>query len=468
MSMRPFSGLHTASRTLIQHKTSIPCPQPAWVTNTSHTRVRPRPGSLPARDHQSYHRPPPRPFAPLRNRTDRTQSRDTRAFISSLPPMSGAMYNPKAKQAVKQSGKGGPSPEPRPSASVVLLSPTNQVLLLRRVKTSSAFPSAHVFPGGNLSDFHDGKVPPPDDPKRHQDSLQYRLAAIRETFEESGILLAREIGKKDGPLLSLPAAERDRARRAIYKNEIRFVDWLKSVGGEPDTDSLHPFTRWLTPKPTPKRFSTQMYLYMLPLSAGTDMAASIPQDPAIEAAEREAQIPTPDGSEVMTARFDDPSAWNARNLAGKSIMFPPQVFLIQMVGQFVQGPHPTKDSDKNNKTAHYAAQREKLLAWLKTTPTCNKDKYASQAASQIPWADKCISPVSIGLRKADGRAILTLDKPGPELRGTGRGGDWERVVLVKFGGPGPTNVEIVDRDEIFAEMYADRERESEPEGASKL
>lgn len=392
--------------------------------------------------------------------------------------MSGAMYDPKAKEKAKATrpGKGGPPAEPRPSASIVLLSPTNQVLLLRRVKTSSAFPSAHVFPGGNLSDFHDGEVPPPGDPKRHQDSLPYRLGAIRETFEESGILLARPTGKPDGPLLSLPIEERNLARRAIYKNEIRFVDWLKSVGGEPDVHNLHPFTRWLTPALTPKRFSTQMFLYMLPLlsspsGGAADMASSssssssIPQDPAIEAAEREAQIPTPDGSEVMTARFDDPSAWNARNLAGKSIMFPPQVFLIQMVGQFVHGPHPSS-TDAADKAAHYAAQREQLLSWLKRTPTCSQSKYADQPASRIPWADKCISPASIGLRQ-DGRAILTLDKPGKELRDTDRGGDWERVVLVKFGGAGPTNVEIVDRDEVFAQLRADREAKEEAQ-ESKL
>jgi 8-oxo-dGTP pyrophosphatase MutT (NUDIX family) len=133
-------------------------------------------------------------------------------------------------------GKKAPM-EPRPSSSIVLLSPTNQVLLLHRVKTSSSFASAHVFPGGNLSEFHDGTVPPPGDLARHQDSRPYRLGAIRETFEESGILLARDVrggkGNSEG-LLSLPAAERDAARKMIYANEIQFEEWLKSVGGEVD------------------------------------------------------------------------------------------------------------------------------------------------------------------------------------------------------------------------------------------
>lgn len=130
-------------------------------------------------------------------------------------------------------------PLARPSASIILLSPTNQVLLLHRVQTSTAFASAHVFPGGNLSAFHDGAIPAPEDAARHADGLPYRLGAIRETFEESGILLARRAGGNgNGALLNLPVSERDRARKAIYENEISFGAWLESVGGVADTGML--------------------------------------------------------------------------------------------------------------------------------------------------------------------------------------------------------------------------------------
>lgn len=122
-------------------------------------------------------------------------------------------------------------PEPRPSSSVLLLSPTNEVLLLHRVKTSSAFPSAHVFPGGNLDPFHDGEVPAPDAPGRHQDGPAYRLGAVRECFEETGILLA----KKGGALLDLPAAQRDEMRKRVHANEVNFAEWVASLGGVPDT-----------------------------------------------------------------------------------------------------------------------------------------------------------------------------------------------------------------------------------------
>lgn len=51
--------------------------------------------------------------------------------------------------------------------------------------------------------------------------------------------------------------------------------------------------------------------------------------------------------------------------------------------------------------------------------------------------------------KEDGRAVLGLDKPGPELEGSGRNGERERVVLVDFAKTGPRKVEVVWRKDVF-------------------
>jgi 8-oxo-dGTP pyrophosphatase MutT (NUDIX family) len=122
---------------------------------------------------------------------------------------------------------------PRPSASVLLVSPQNQFLLLQRVKQSSSFASAHVFPGGNVSTFHDGEMPGPDSPERHVDSEIYRMAAIRETFEESGIILARNAGF--GRLIEVPEAEREEGRKVVHSNKVKFEKWLAGKGGKADT-----------------------------------------------------------------------------------------------------------------------------------------------------------------------------------------------------------------------------------------
>ncbi|KAI0141972.1 hypothetical protein BJ166DRAFT_597344 [Pestalotiopsis sp. NC0098] len=347
--------------------------------------------------------------------------------------------------------KGKPPMEPRPSSSIILLSPTNQVLLVHRVKTSSTFASAHVFPGGNLSEFHDGAVPPADDPARHQDGRPYRLGAVRETFEETGVLLARG---SDGNLLSLPAAERDAARKRIYANEVSFEEWLKSVGGEADLETLHPFTRWITPPATPRRFTTQMYLYMLPLSSSPDSNPSAAADVAAAASQSEAVLPTPDGTEITTSIFEDASTWLARQKRGEVILFPPQAFLLTLVVQHCTGGPASSSAE------HYASQRESLLAFLHKTPTATHPKAVKQATSHIAWADKVISPVT-ALMRADGRAVLSLERPGPELKGSGRGGDWERVVLVRFAKGTATEVEVRDREEVFAE---ERERAEKEKG----
>lgn len=91
-----------------------------------------------------------------------------------------------------------------------------------------------MFPGGNL-DAQDGPCPPPEDQKRHEDAPWYRNAALRELFEESGILLARD--QSTGKLLAVPEREREQGRRAIHQGKITFDKWLKQVNpaAVPDT-----------------------------------------------------------------------------------------------------------------------------------------------------------------------------------------------------------------------------------------
>lgn len=120
---------------------------------------------------------------------------------------------------------------------MLLVSSKNELLLLHRIKTSSSFASAHVFPGGNLSS-QDGPCPPPDDIARHEDSATYRRAAIRELFEESGILLAKN--QTSGKILAVDEPTRESGRRLIHQNKITFDEWLKQqdANAEPDLGNL--------------------------------------------------------------------------------------------------------------------------------------------------------------------------------------------------------------------------------------
>ncbi|KAG6181030.1 hypothetical protein E4U24_000836 [Claviceps purpurea] len=316
--------------------------------------------------------------------------------------------------------------EPRPSSSVLLLSAANEVLLLHRVKTSTSFASAYVFPGGNLDAFHDGKIPAADSPERHRDGAAYRFGAIRETFEETGILLAT----KDGALVTLSTEQRDEARVKIHNNKVRFGDFLTSIGAVADTDMS-------------KRFTTQMYIYMLPI-----FNKSIPS---------EMLIPTPDGGiEHTAAHFAPPQFFLARAADNAIILFPPQVYLLTLLARFLTG----STNDLEAGPVHYTAQRKKLVSFLRRKVTAETDKGKKHATAGISWADKVMNPYVIMRRERDERIVMALDKPGPELEASrDRGGDWEHVVLAKFGKGGPSGVEVRMREEIL---------EEEREGGAKL
>ncbi|KAF4552672.1 Hypothetical protein D9617_9g024610 [Elsinoe fawcettii] len=328
---------------------------------------------------------------------------------------------------------------PRPSSSVILVSPENQVLLLRRVKTSSSFASAYVFPGGNISNFHDGDLPPPEDNSRHEDSEAYRLAAIRETFEESGILLARNNGF--GRLIEVNDTEREEGRRLVHSNEVDFRKWLAGKGGRADVDGLIPFTRWVTPTNLPKRFTTQMYVYMLPLSHDSSSALKGSSTSDDEGSEVVIPDPTHDGGKEHTAaRFLPPSKWLELAQSGRIIMFPPQFFLLHLLSPFLSPHNPKNAKTPIPSYEERQAQRKAMLEFLK--------------GGSPPWGEKVISPIAIppahGGKREDGRQILGLDKPGPELKGV-REGEKDHVVLVEFKKEGPRRLEVRKRSEVVAE-----------------
>lgn len=355
--------------------------------------------------------------------------------------------------------------EARPSSSIILLSPTNQVLLLHRVQTSSSFPSAHVFPGGNLSPFHEPPPPPADSPDRHRDSPAYRLAAVRETFEESGILIAKR-SPADDTLLVVPEAEREDARKAVHGDRVRFTEWVEGrLGATPLVDDLVPFTRWVTPPNMAKRFTTQMYLYFMPLaespSAGAGAGGSGPVDVDV------VQTPTPDGGvEHTAATFADASEWLRRQRRGEIVLFPPQCYLLSLVAEVFGSVSP--GSVGHDLEARYAAQRRALMEFVRRTPTAASEAAAAGGGGKalhpsalIPWSEKVMSPHTLFIRDSDDRIVLGIDKPGPELKGSGAGGDFERVVLVKFAKGGPRDVEVRGREDVLREEKALKDKAKE-------
>ena len=159
------------------------------------------------------------------------------------------------------------SPEPvpiRPAATILLVrdEPHFQVLMVKRHHQIDFASGALVFPGGKT---HPGDHDPAwgnwaigwrDAP---EDQRALRVAAIREVYEEAGVLLARDA---DGATFrgdDRAAAARD----DIAKDDRAFIHLVEELAVKIDLNALTVFARWITPPLTPKRFDTWFYVARL-------------------------------------------------------------------------------------------------------------------------------------------------------------------------------------------------------------
>ena len=156
-------------------------------------------------------------------------------------------------------------PAARPSSTVVLAreaAVAPELLLVRRHERS-AFGGAYAFPGGVL-EAEDGRVA--DHCEGITDAgaaallnvdggLEYFSAAIRELFEESGVLLATP-GRRDVDLAA--------ARDALNEGTLDWRSFLVENQVRLQCGALHYFSFWITPEALPRRFSTRFFLAAMP------------------------------------------------------------------------------------------------------------------------------------------------------------------------------------------------------------
>ena len=82
-----------------------------------------------------------------------------------------------------------------------------------------------------------------------------------------------------------------------------------------------------------------------------------------------------------------------------------------------------------------------------------------------------MSPLSLldgGRTMRDGRTVLAIDQPGPELEGSGLRGDYERVIFVRFRKDGPREFDVGWRREVEEDDMQMRQEEDGRKGGSKL
>jgi 8-oxo-dGTP pyrophosphatase MutT (NUDIX family) len=170
---------------------------------------------------------------------------------------------------------GGAVAEPRHASTIIVVrdgAEGIEAYLMRR-QTSMAFAAGmFVFPGGGM---HPGDVTqdvPWAGPSaaewatrlRCEESLARGLvvAAVRETFEETGVLLAGP--DAETVLADTSGAEMQAARAALEDGEVAFGDFLREHGLVLRSDLIGAWAHWITPAFEPRRYDTRFFVAALP------------------------------------------------------------------------------------------------------------------------------------------------------------------------------------------------------------
>ena len=235
--------------------------------------------------------------------------------------------------------------EPRNAATVVLLRPSEQgpsVYLLRR-QTSMAFAGGMcVFPGGGVDprDFEahvDWEGPTPAEwavrlGTDEETALALVCAAVRETFEESGVLLA---GSSPHTVVADTTGEDWEADRvALEKRDLAFTEFLARRGLVLRSDLLGVWSGWLTPVFEPRRYRTWFFVAEMPegqrtrdVSTESSSVAWLPAMSAVEAVDASEMLMLPPTylTCLEIAQYDAPEHVLAAAAGRRVEMFTPQV-----------------------------------------------------------------------------------------------------------------------------------------------
>lgn len=175
------------------------------------------------------------------------------------------------------------SPVPaKPAATVMLLRDGArglEVFLQRRVVAMAFAGGMTVFPGGGVDERDADATVSWSGPSPHQwaewfscsESLGRALvcAAVRETFEETGVLLA---GTESAVVAD--TAEYADARRALVSRELSLAEFLADAGLTLRADLLRAWSHWITPEREPRRYDTRFFVAAVPSGQQPDGATT--------------------------------------------------------------------------------------------------------------------------------------------------------------------------------------------------
>jgi len=251
-----------------------------------------------------------------------------------------------------------------------------------------------------------------------EDENSYAMTAIRETFEESGLLLASHTKSASSAPPQLNEAALDNARTAILKQETTFKQFLSDNNLTADIDQLLPFTQWVTPPMVPTRFHTHFFVTFLSTSPSAGFSSGT----------KEQFLPTPDSrgggsgrQEVISTRFVHPLDALSQFAARKVSFMPPQFYLLHTLSDILHGTENTHD------------QRARVTA-------LSKSPFGRMVVRPQP-----LFPVPKGT--PDGYHVLTYN--GDETRG-GRPGRLHRILFKNSPSRVPLEITLQRNFSIFA------------------
>jgi 8-oxo-dGTP pyrophosphatase MutT (NUDIX family) len=147
----------------------------------------------------------------------------------------------------------------RPAATVVIIRDSAEgieVLMVARARTMDFAAGALVFPGGKVTEADGAALASSDE------AAGFKVAGIRETFEETGLLIVRRHHGGWASQADVLALAPHRA--AVDQGRTGFAQLLAQAGLTLAIDALLPFAHIITPELSPKRFDTRFFLAALP------------------------------------------------------------------------------------------------------------------------------------------------------------------------------------------------------------
>ena len=154
-----------------------------------------------------------------------------------------------------------------------------EAFLMRRQPSMAFAPGMYVFPGGGVhADDHAEIAWLGPGPEHFAErfscdrSTAHALvvAAIRETFEETGVLLA---GVDESSVVA-DTTGMDADRAALENHEVSFAEFLAARGLSLRTDLVGPWAHWITPSFEPRRYDTRFFVAVLPEGQRIDAVSS--------------------------------------------------------------------------------------------------------------------------------------------------------------------------------------------------